>query len=265
MSSFSGRSDYRQRQENNASFRTGNPTLTPRRFSSIPTPLAAEERMTVNGAVNKTGLLLLFALVPALYTWSRHFTGEPVGGLILLGFVGGFIAAIVTTFKPEWSPITAPIYAVLEGFVIGGLSAIMDTIYPGIALQAGGLTFGILFSLLALYKARIIRVNEMFRTGVFAATAGVALVYLVSFLMRLIFSYPIPYIHEGGVIGIIFSLVVVGIAAMNLVLDFDFIETAADEGAPKVMEWYAAFGLMVTLIWLYIEVLRLLAKLRSDD
>ncbi len=264
MSSFSGKSDARQRQERDRSYRTGNPVLSERRFSSIATT-TGEGAMTLNGTANKTGILLLLALAPALFVWNRFFTGESVSGFVTLGALGGFAVAIVTTFKPEWAAVTAPIYALLEGLVIGGLSAIMDAVYPGIALQAGGLTFGILFSLLALYKARVIKVTETFRTAVFAATGGVALIYMISWIFRMFVGYPIPYIHEGGIIGIIFSLVVVGIASMNLVLDFDFIETAANEGAPKYMEWYGAFGLMVTLIWLYIEILRLLSKLRNND
>jgi uncharacterized YccA/Bax inhibitor family protein len=223
------------------------------------------EQMTVDGTANKTGLLLLIALLPALFVWTRYFSGEPVGGLMILGGLGGLVVGIATSFKPEWSPITAPIYAALEGLVLGGLSALMDAIYPGIALQASGLTFGVLFVMLALYKLRIIRVTETFRTVIFAATGGIALVYLVSMVMRIFTGTPIPFIHEGGIVGIGFSLVVVGIAAFSLAMDFDFIETAAAEGAPKYMEWYGAFGLIVTLVWLYIELLRLLSKLRGDD
>jgi uncharacterized YccA/Bax inhibitor family protein len=271
MSSFSGRSDFRQRQDRDAAYRTGNPILSERRFatsaaSSTSRSIATTgERMTIEGTANKTGVLLLCALVPAMFVWSRFFTDQSVGGFIALGAIGGLIVALVTTFKAEWSPVTAPIYAALEGLFIGGLSAVMEARLPGIALQAGGLTFGVLFTMLALYKACIIRVTDTFRTVILAATGGIALVYLVSGLMRLFTGYPIPLIHEGGVFGIIFSLVVVGVAAFNLAMDFDFIETAADEGAPKFMEWYGAFGLMVTLVWLYIEILRLLAKLRSDD
>jgi uncharacterized YccA/Bax inhibitor family protein len=270
MGSFSGNSDTRERrnsqggQGNFARYRSGNPALSERKFSSFPSQYDSTGRMTADGTANKTGLLLLIALVPALFVWSRHFSGESVSGLVLLGAFGGLITGIVTSFKPEWSPITAPLYAGLEGLMLGGLSAVMDAVYPGIALQAAGLTFGVLFVMLALYKTRIIRVTETFRTVIFAATGGVALVYLVSMLMRMFMGTPIPFIHQGGIIGIVFSLVVVGIAAFNLVMDFDFIETAANEGAPKYMEWYGAFGLMVTLVWLYIELIRLLAKLRED-
>lgn len=170
--------------------------------------------------------------------------------------------ALVTVFKKTWSPVTAPVYALLEGLFIGGFSAMLELQFPGIAMQAAGLTFGTLFCLLLAYKFGMIRVSENFKLGVFAATGGIMLVYLVSMVLGF-FGTTIPYIHGSGAIGIGFSLLVVGIAAMNLVLDFDFIETGVQRGAPKYMEWYGAFGLMVTLIWLYIEMLRLLAKLRS--
>jgi uncharacterized YccA/Bax inhibitor family protein len=270
MSSFSGRSDFRQRQDRDTAYRTGNPILSERRFAANMTnahsqSIAMGERMTIEGTTNKTGVLLLCALVPALFVWSRFFTDQPIGGFIALGAIGGFITALITTFKAEWSPVTAPIYAALEGLFIGGLSAMMEFRLPGIALQAGGLTFGVLFTMLALYKARIIRVTDTFRTIIFAAMGGIVLVYVVSMLMRLFTGYPIPLIHEGGLFGVIFSLIVVGVAAFSLAMDFDFIETAANEGAPKYMEWYGAFGLMVTLVWLYIEILRLLSKLRSNE
>ena len=177
------------------------------------------------------------------------------------GAIGGLIVAIITVFKKHWSYVTAPIYALLEGLMLGGISAMMEAIYPGIVFQAIALTFGVLFSLLFAYKTRLIKVTENFKLGVAAATGGIFLIYLVSWIAGM-FGTGIPYIHESGLIGIGFSLFVVVIAALNLVLDFDFIEKGAENGAPKYMEWYAAFGLMVTLIWLYIEILRLLTKLR---
>jgi uncharacterized YccA/Bax inhibitor family protein len=170
--------------------------------------------------------------------------------------------ALVTIFKQNWSPVTAPIYALLEGFVIGGLSAMLEQQFHGIAMQAAGLTFGTLFCLLLAYSSGMIRVSENFKMGVVAATGGIMLVYLASMILGF-FGHTIPYIHDSGPIGIGFSLLVVGVAAMNLVLDFDLIKSAAERGAPKYMEWYGAFALMVTLIWLYIEMLRLLSKLRS--
>jgi uncharacterized YccA/Bax inhibitor family protein len=178
--------------------------------------------------------------------------------------IGGLIAALVTIFKKSWAGITTPLYALFEGLVLGGLSAIFEAQFPGIVLQAVGLTFGTLFCLLLAYSTRLIRATENFKLGVVAATGAIALIYLASFVLRL-FGINIPYIHDGGLIGIAFSLFVVVVAALNLVLDFDFIESGAANGAPKYMEWYGAFGLMVTLIWLYIEMLRLLSKLRSRN
>jgi len=172
------------------------------------------------------------------------------------------ITAFVTVFKKEWSPVTAPVYAVLEGFALGGISAILEARYEGIVIQAVALTFGTAGCLLIAYKSGIIKATENFKLGVFAATGAIGLIYLIGWIMSF-FGTSIPAIHENGLIGIGFSLVVVTVAALNLVLDFDFIEKGAEHGAPKFMEWYAAFGLMVTLIWLYLEILRLLSKLNS--
>jgi uncharacterized YccA/Bax inhibitor family protein len=181
---------------------------------------------------------------------------------MMVGLIGGLITAVVTTFKKEWSPITAPIYAVLEGFALGGISALLESQYEGIVIQAVALTFGTAGCLLMAYKSGVIKATENFKLGIFAATGGIGFIYLIGWIMSF-FGTSIPYIHENGLIGIGFSLVVVVIAALNLVLDFDFIEKGAEQGAPKFMEWYGAFGLMVTLIWLYIEILRLLSKLNS--
>ena len=181
---------------------------------------------------------------------------------MMVGLIGGMIVAFVTIFKKTWAPVTAPLYAVLEGFALGGISAILEATYEGIVIQAVALTFGTAGCLLIAYKSGVIKATENFRLGVVAATGGVMLIYLATYILGF-FGIAIPYIHENGLIGIGFSLVVVVIAALNLVLDFDFIEKGAEHGAPKYMEWYAAFGLMVTLIWLYIEILRLLSKLNS--
>ena len=177
--------------------------------------------------------------------------------------IGGLIVAILTIFKKHLSPITAPIYALLEGVALGGLSAFFESMYPGIVFQAVTLTFGVLFALLFAYRSGLIKVTQNFRMGVVAATGGIAIVYLVSWLMNMFTGSGISMIHESGWMGIGFSAFVVVIAALNLVLDFDFIEAGAKQGAPKYMEWYGAFGLTVTLVWLYIEILRLLSKLRS--
>jgi uncharacterized YccA/Bax inhibitor family protein len=245
--------------------RTSNPALNPKAFTGLaPT----SETMTIQGTVNKTLLLLLLVCVSAAWVWSKYFgAAEPsqaadVSLWMLGGAIGGFIMALVTIFKKSWAGVTAPIYALLEGLLLGGLSATFEARYPGIVIQAVGLTFGTLFCLLVAYTSRMIKVTENFRLGVFAATGGIALFYLVSFVLGF-FGIRIPYIHESGLIGIGFSLFVAVVAALNLVLDFDFIEQAAARGAPKYMEWYGAFGLIVTLVWLYLEILRLLSKLRD--
>ena len=242
--------------------RTANPALNDKTFEQVT---ASGQNMTIEGTVNKTFLSLFILVGAAMYTWKMYFSPEGMSVVfpwMIGGAIGGFIVAIVTVFKKTWAPITTPLYAILEGLFLGGLSAFMESMYPGIVLQAVALTFGTLFSLLFAYKARLIRATENFKLGVFAATGGIALIYLVSFVLGM-FGTGIPYIHENGIIGIGFSAFVVVIAALNLVLDFDFIETGAERGAPKYMEWYATFGLLVTLVWLYIEILRLLAKLRS--
>lgn len=248
--------------------RTANPALSERAFEGVGRYVDAESAMTVQGAVNKTGLLLLCVVAGAGWTWHLFFQGaaDPaiVAPWMIGGLVGGFILALVTIFKQQWAPVTAPLYSLLEGLAIGGMSAIAESQYSGIAVQAVGLTFGTLLALLVAYSSGLIKVTENFKLGVVAATGGIAIVYLVSLVLSL-FGVQVPFIFSNGLIGIGFSVVVVIIAALNLVLDFDFIETGARSGLPKYMEWYAAFGLMVTLIWLYIEILRLLIKLRSRD
>lgn len=240
--------------------RTSNPMMKEAAFSQA---ISGVETMTLQGAVNKTIALLALVVIGAGYSWNLFYNQGPaaVQPWMIGGFIGGFIFAMITIFKASWAPKTAPIYAVLEGLALGGISAIFEARYPGIVIQAVGLTFGTLFALLFAYKARIIRATENFRLGVFAATGGIALVYLVSFVGRM-FGWQMPVIHESGPMGILFSLFVVVVAALNLVLDFDFIERGHGV-APRYMEWYAAFGLILTLVWLYLELLRLLAKLRD--
>ncbi len=245
--------------------RTANPALNSKTFRATGHIGGAAEAMTIQGTVNKTAVLLILCLVTAGWTWKLFFsTGDPatVSKYILIGAIGGFVVALVTIFKKEWAPISAPVYALLEGLFLGAISAIFEARFPGIVVQAVALTFGTLFALLVAYRSGIIRATEKFKLGVVAATGGIALVYFVTIVLGF-FGVRMPLIHESGTIGILFSLFVVVIAALNLVLDFDFIEHGAEQGAPKFMEWYAAFGLVVTLIWLYIEILRLLAKLNS--
>ena len=242
--------------------RSGNPVLNDKTFTRH-VDLTGEDRMTLMGTVHKTAALLLLLVITASITWGMVFAGSMSAGPLAIAGAGfGFIVAIVTYFKPRWVPVTAPIYAALKGLFLGGVSAILEARFPGIVLQAVGLTFGTLFALLGAYRSGLIKATENFKLGVAAATGGIVLVYLLSMVLRL-FGTEIPLIHEAGWVGIGFSAFVVVIAALNLVLDFDFIENGAESGAPKYMEWFGAFGLMVTLIWLYIEILVLLSKLRS--
>ena len=223
-------------------------------FSSV-----SGETMTLNGTVNKTAISLLILFACAFYTYQTANTS-----FIWIGLIGGLVAAIVTIFKKEWAPYTVPVYAILEGLALGGVSAIYDSLYTGIVQQAIFLTFGIFAALLFAYKTRIIKPTENFKLGIFAATAGIGVVYLISFVMSMFGSgLSIMNPQNASLMSIGFSLFVVVIASLNLVLDFDFIEEASEMGLPKYMEWYGAFGLLVTLIWLYLEILRLLAKLNS--
>ena len=253
-----------------ALFRTSNPALKPSAFESEG--LVIGERMTVSGTVNKTGILLICTVATAAWTWSRFLNaGDPeaaissVGPLLAVGAIGGFIVALVTIFKHAWSPVTAPIYALLEGLVLGGVSAMAELRFPGIPIQAVALTFGTLVMMLLVYRSGLIRVTDKFRLGVVAATGAIALFYVVSMIMGFFGVHLFPSIAGATPLGIGISVVIVIVAALNLVLDFDFIERGAQASAPKYMEWYAAFGLMVTLIWLYLEILRLLQKVRSRN
>ena len=238
-------------------FRTGNPALKESTFRGL-TRAQGEAAMTLQGTVNKTGISLLILLAAAAFVWNSSVPQL----FIIVGLVGGLIAALVTIFKPTAAPITTPVYAAFEGLLLGGLSLFFEQRYPGIVINAVALTFGTLAVLLAVYSTGLIRPSENFKLGIFAATGAIGVLYLVSMVMGF-FGKSIPFIHDSGPIGIAFSLFVVGLAALNLVLDFDFIERGAASGAPKYMEWVGAFGLLVTLIWLYLEILRLLAKLQD--
>jgi len=244
--------------------KSSNPALGDKTFQNLQPALAAEGRMTINGTINKTLILLVLTLVPAAWVWDKFYKGgaEAVSSWIMVAVIAGLVVAMATIFKKTWAPFTAPLYAVIEGVVIGGISAIAEAQFQGIVFQAASLTFGTLLALLVAYRTGMIKVTERFRLGVVAATGGIFVVYLISIVLGF-FGINVPFIHSGGTIGILFSLFVVVIAALNLVLDFDFIERGSAEGAPKYMEWYGAFGLIVTLIWLYIEFLRLLTKLRQ--
>ena len=250
--------------------RSGNPALSESTFLDLASGsvvTSPDQVMTINGTVNKTGVLLLLTVLTAVFAWSQAVgaDGQIAPGAMIYaigGAIGGLVLALVTVFKKEWSPVTAPMYALVEGFFLGAISAVFEARFPGIVFQAVLLTFGTLFALLAAYRSGLIKVTENFKLGVVAATGGIALLYLASFVLGF-FNINVPVIHEASWLGIAFSLFVVVVAALNLVLDFDFIENGAAARAPKYMEWYGAFGLMVTLVWLYVEFLRLLSKLQQ--
>jgi uncharacterized YccA/Bax inhibitor family protein len=248
--------------------RSGNPVLGENTFLDVGSGRVVtgdSQSMTINGTVNKTGLMLLLLVGAAAFTWSK-FTGPEsmpqVLPWLMTGVIGGLVVALITVFKKTWSPVTAPAYAVLEGLFLGGISAMFEMRFPGIVMQAVVLTFGTLFALLAAYRSGLIKATENFKLGVVAATGAIFVLYLVGFIASL-FGKPFAFLHDSSWLSIGISAFVVVIAALNLVLDFDFIEKGVEHGAPKYMEWYAGFGLIVTLVWLYLEMLRLLSKLQS--
>ena len=243
--------------------RSGNPALKESTFRGLP--VAAEgEGMTIEGTVNKTYVLFLLLIVGVAGAVVAEESA--LYGLMMLGAIGGLITALVTVFRKQWAPITAPIYALLEGLFVGAISLVMEAAYPGIVLPAVSLTFGTLFALLAAYRTGLIKATENFKLGVAAATGAIFVVYIAQFVLGIV-GVQVGFLHEAifgaGWLGIGVSVVVIIVAALNLVLDFDFIEQGAAARAPKYMEWYGAFGLLVTLIWLYLEILRLLSKIRS--
>jgi uncharacterized YccA/Bax inhibitor family protein len=246
--------------------RSGNPSLNERVFASQPRPAYGAERMTLQGSINKAFLLLVVLFAGAFWPWSQYLTNgdlSVVTTALTIGALGGLVVGIIISFKANLAPYLSVPYAALEGLAIGGISAILERRYPGIAIQAVGLTFAVLAVMLVAYKMRIIRATERFRAIVIGATGAIALVYLVSMVLGL-FHVSVPILNSSSPLGIIVSLVIVGVAALNLILDFDFIEYGASQGAPKYMEWYGAFGLLVTMVWLYMEILRLLSKTRRD-
>ncbi len=251
-----------------ALIKSGNPALNKNTFQGY-LMTSGVETMTLQGTVGKIIIMMLLVLAGAIYTWRLFFQaaqGDPetiIGRILvypMIGGIGGFIVALITIFRKKLAPYTAPVYSILEGLLLGGISAIAEIRFPGIVIQAVSLTFGVLFALLIAYKSKLIKPTQNFRLGVAAATGGIFLIYMVTFILNL-FGFNMYYLHNGSWMSIGFSLFVVVIAALNLVLDFDFIESGAEMGAPKFMEWYAAFGLMVTFIWLYIEILRLLVMI----
>ena len=248
-----------------AILKSGNPALNDKTFAA-GYALSDTEVMTERGTLNKFFLLCVLVIASASCTWSAFTDGKDITSWIWIGALGGLGVAITTIFKPAWSPFLAPVYALLEGLFVGGISVtynhIFDKFAPGIVMQAVALTFGTVIAMFLLYRFGIIKATQKFKSVVMIATGGIAVFYLISMGLRY-FNVDIGFLHEGSLLGIGFSLVVVSIAALNLILDFDMIETGVSMGAPKHMEWYGAFGLIVTIVWLYLEILRLLSKLNS--
>jgi uncharacterized YccA/Bax inhibitor family protein len=249
-------------------FKSGNPTLSENKFRDtvLSTPLSGENCMTVQGTVQKFGFMLLMLMGSAFYSWKEAMElGDGLTTMIWGGAIGGLVIGLVISFKREWSGYLAPLYALLEGLFIGAISAMYNVAFPGIVANAVGLTFGVGIAMYFLYTMRIIRATEKFRAVIVTATVGIGIFYLLVMVLGMFGINNMSFLHEGTPLGIGISLFVVAIAALNLILDFDMIEQGAAVGAPKYMEWYGAFGLMVTFVWLYLEMLRLLSKLNSRD
>ncbi len=245
---------------------SSNPTLKSKIFTDARV-FGSGQSMTVQGTVNKTFVLFGVLLAVATWTWSMASKPESLGLMRMLGMGGaivGLILAIASSFKPKWTPVTAPLYAACQGLMLGGFSALLEMKYPGIVIQSVGLTFGVFLAMLMGYKAGYLQATPAFKKGMMIAMVGLMLFYAVVFIASLFGVQAPTFLNGGGWLGIGFSMFVVGLAAMCLVLDFDFIENAASQGVEKYMEWYGAFSLMVTLVWLYIEILRLLSKLQSS-
>ncbi|MFV9509947.1 Bax inhibitor-1/YccA family membrane protein [Tepidibacillus sp. LV47] len=221
-------------------------------------------RMTVEGTINKTFILFMIVMGSAFVLWNRYLEGgvDAIGSWMWIGVIGGLIAALITSFAPRIAVVVAPVYAVFEGMVLGGLSAMYEQRYQGITIQAVGFTFGVFLVMLMIYRFRLIHITAPFRKMVVGATLGILLVYFVDLIMSF-FGSQLTFIHNSSPLSILISLFVVGIAAFNFVLDFDMIEQGSKIGVPKYMEWYGAFSLIVTLVWLYVEILDLLRKLKD--
>lgn len=253
-----------------ALFKSGNPALSENRFKDtvLDDVVTHENAMTVKGTLNKFGFLFLMVMGSAYYSWKEFAGGGNVMPLIMIGAFGGLGVALVLIFKKEWSPYLAPAYALLEGLFVGAISAQYNYAFaakaPNIIFNAVGLTFGTAIAMYLLYSFKIIKATEKFRSIIITATAGIAIFYVITWILSF-FGIDVPFLHEGSLMGIGFSLFVVAIAAMNLILDFDMVERGSELGAPKYMEWYGAFGLLVTIVWLYLEILRLLSKISSRN
>lgn len=253
-----------------AIFKSGNPTLTQKMFDkSMHIEANMQGTMSVRGAINKFGFLMLMVVAGAAYNWHLFEQGQPslVYTLMITGAIGGLVAALAITFKPNWAGYLAPLYGLLEGLFIGGISAIINAQfaekYPGLIMQAVGLTFGVAIAMFLLYNFRVIKATEKFKSVIIGATLGIGIFYLLTMILRL-FGVTVSFMYDSSMLSIGISLFIVAIAALNLIMDFDLIEQGAERGAPKFMEWYGAFGLLVTMVWLYMEILRLLSKLGNN-
>ena len=251
-------------------FKSGNPTLTQKMFDkSLSIESDIQGTMSVRGTINKFGFLMIMIIAGAAYNWHMFEEGKQatVSTLMMVGIFGGLITAIAISFKPNWAGYLSPLYGLLEGLFIGGISAILNAAfaekYPGLIMQAVGLTFGVAIAMFLLYNFRIIKATEKFKSVIFTATLGIGIFYLLTMVLNL-FGVTVSFMHDSSLLSIGISLFIVSIAALNLILDFDMIEQGAERGAPKFMEWYGAFGLLITLVWLYLEILRLLSKLGSN-
>ena len=253
-----------------AIFKSGNPTLTQKMFDkSMHLEANMQGTMSVRGAINKFGFLMVMIIAGAAFNWHLFEQGQTstMNALMITGIIGGLITAIAISFKPNWAGYLAPLYGLLEGLFIGGISAIFNAAfadkYPGLVMQAVGLTFGVAIAMFLLYNFRVIKATERLKSIIIMSTVGIGIFYLLTMLLRL-FGVNISFMYDSSLLSIGISVFIVAIAALNLILDFDMIEQGAEKGAPKFMEWYGAFGLLVTLVWLYLEILRLLSKLASD-
>ena len=248
-----------------AIFKSGNPALGEKAFQDTIV-IPGSDTMTARGTLNKFFFLFLMVMASASFTWKAFYSGKDVTGWIIASAIGGLVVALVMAFKKTWSPYLAPAYGLLEGVFVGGISAVYNNVFektaPGIVTQAVLLTFGVVIAMYLLYRFRIIKPTERFMQIIVMATGGIAIFYMLSWILGM-FHINIGFITAGTPLGIVFSLVVVAVAALNLILDFAMIEQGAAQGAPKYMEWYGAFGLLVTIVWLYLEILRLLAKMSS--
>ena len=252
-------------------FKSGNPTLQENKFTStvLDSIVLNENAMTVKGTLQKFGFLCLMVIGTSVYSWREFSEGGNAMPLIIGGAIAGFVIAMVITFKKTWAPYLAPLYALCQGLFLGAISAMYNFAFaetaPNIVINAVGLTFAVAIAMYLLYSFKIIKATQKSKSVIIAATAGIAIFYLITIVLHMFGVQSLPFLHQGTPIGIGFSLLVTAIAALNLILDFDMIEQGSAMGAPKFMEWYGAFGLMVTIVWLYLEILRLLSKLSSRN